>query len=876
MWKISERKAESYKIWTMAVFLTGACISLYYFHVILRIGTVITHIFYLPIILASIWWKRKGLLVALFSSGLLIFSHVFLRPDVTIYNDYVRAFMFIVIAFVVAQFSRRLTKEHEALKAANQQLSADEQQLKASTQQLRANEQQLHSEITERKKAEERIREQREFLRNTIESLSYPFYVIDANDKTIKMANSNAWQGKLPEKTTCYMLSHKQNKPCSGPEHPCPLEHIKKTKQPAIVEHIHYDKDGNPRNVEVHCYPIFDNEQNVTQMIEYCLDITEHKKAEETLQLERDNFINILDSMEDGVYIVDQNHDIQYVNPVLKKDFGPYEGHKCYEYFHDLKEICPWCKSEEVFAGKTVRWEWYSFKNQRTYDLIDTPLRNPDGSISKLEIFRDITKHKKVEEALRSERDKLQTLMGGLALTGIGIDVVSIDYRILSQNQTLIERFGDITGKLCYEKYMGLKKPCDFCPMTKAIRNKEVECVELTAIDGRSYELISAPLANPDGTVDKVIEVVKDITERKLAKEALQESELKFKTIFENAGGAIFIADRKTGEILECNSQAEQMLGRSRAEIIRMHQSELHPKGEKEKYKEKFAAHVQKGHVVDFEGEVQHRDGTKIPVWIAAQCLKIGGKDVIIGLFMDTTKRKKAEQKLIENRAKLKSLASQLSLIEERERHRLATELHDQIGQSLVISRMKLQSLRKSVSVGELAEPLEEVCNYLGQIIQDTRTLTFDLSSPILYELGFEAAVAEWLDEQIREKHGIKTEFEDDGQPKLLDDDIRVLLFRNVRELLVNVVKHANANKIKVSIRRIGEQVCVTVEDDGVGFNSAEVLSLVAQNIGFGLFSIRERLEQLGGYLKIESKPGCGSKITMTAPLKYEKITDGA
>ena len=275
----------------MAVLLTGACISLYYFHVILRIGTIITHIFYIPIILASIWWKRKGLLVALFASGLLVLSHVFLRPDVANHNDYFRAFMFVVTAFVVAELSRRIAKEHEALQAANQQLSAAEQQLraanqqlKASNQQLRTNEQRLVSEIAERKQIEERIREQREFLRNTIESLGHPFYVIDANDKTVKMANSTAWQGKLPEKITCYMLSHKQNKPCSGADHPCPFEDIKKTKQPVIVEHIHYDKDANPRNVEVHACPIFDNEQNVTQIIEYCLDITERKKAEEVLR----------------------------------------------------------------------------------------------------------------------------------------------------------------------------------------------------------------------------------------------------------------------------------------------------------------------------------------------------------------------------------------------------------------------------------------------------------------------------------------------------------------------------------------------------------------------------------------------------------------
>ncbi len=890
MGKISERQKEKYKIWAMAVLLTGVCISLYYFHVMLRIGTIITHLFYVPIILASIWWKRKGLIVAVFSSIFLIFSHIVLRPDVATHNDYFRAFMFVVIALVVAELSRRFAKEHEALqaanqqlsadeqqlRAANQQLSADEQQLKASNQQLRANEQQLVSEVAERKSAEERVREQREFLRNTIESLSYPFYVIDANDKTIKMANSTAWQGKLPEKITCYMLSHKQNKPCDGADHPCPLEDIKKTKQPVIVEHIHYDKDGNPRNVEVHAYPVFDNEQNVTQIIEYCLDITERKKAEEALRESENSYRSVVENAVEGIVVV-QGQTLQFVNPALVSMIGYSEKELLtrpfIEFIHpDHRE-----RANEIHIKR--------LKGEEVPPIYQLKVLDKKGNVKWLEnngilikwrnrpatlnFLRDITERKRAEEALRSERDKLQTLMGGLALTGVGIDVVSIDYRVLFQNQTLIERFGDITGELCYEKYMGLKKPCDFCTMTKAIRNKEVESVELTAIDGRSYELLSAPLVNPDGTVDKAIEVVKDITEHKQAQKALRESELKFKTIFENAGGAIFIADNKTGEILECNSQAEQMLGRPRAEIIGMHQSELHPKGEEEKYKEKFAAHVRKGRVVDFEGEVQHRDGTRIPVWIASQCLKIGGKDVIIGLFVDTTERKKAEEKLLEHEARLKSLASELSLVEERERRQLATELHDRISQSLVISRMKLQALLKSASASELAAPLEEACNGIAQIIQDTRTLTFDLSSPILYELGFEAAVAEWLDEQIQKKHGIKTEFEDDRRPKPLDDDIRVLLFRNVRELLINIVKHANAQNVKVSIYRIDEQVCVSVEDDGVGFDPAEV----ASKAGFGIFSIRERLEQLGGHLEIESEPGRGSKITMTAPLKYEKNT---
>lgn len=237
----------------------------------------------------------------------------------------------------------------------------------------------------------------------------------------------------------------------------------------------------------------------------------------------------------------------------------------------------------------------------------------------------------------------------------------------------------------------------------------------------------------------------------------------------------------------------------------------------------------------------------------------------------DITDRKRAEEQLLDHQKKLKSLASQLSLIEERERHRLATDLHDQIGQSLILSKMKLDSLRELVNSGLSTEILDEVRNYLNNIIQDTRTLTFDLSSPILYELGFEKAVAEWLDEQIRKKHDIQTEFQDDGQIKLLDDDVSAILFRNVRELLMNIIKHAKASKVTVSVSKADEQICVIIEDDGVGFEPDKL----ALNTGFGIFSIRERLEQLAGCLDIESEPGRGTKITMTVQLKVEKKTEG-
>ncbi len=172
-------------------------------------------------------------------------------------------------------------RSEDALHKAHDELEVRVEQ--RTTELARANEV-LKSEITEHNKAEEQIKKQNELLNLVIESLTHPFYVIDVNDYSIKMANSAAHLGPIPEGLTCHELTHKQNKPCTSPEHTCPLEEIKKTKQPISVEHKHYDKEGNLRSMEVHAYPVFDKKGNVTQMIEYSLDFTERKKSEKTLE----------------------------------------------------------------------------------------------------------------------------------------------------------------------------------------------------------------------------------------------------------------------------------------------------------------------------------------------------------------------------------------------------------------------------------------------------------------------------------------------------------------------------------------------------------------------------------------------------------------
>ncbi len=248
---------------------------------------------------------------------------------------------------------------------------------------------------------------------------------------------------------------------------------------------------------------------------------------------------------------------------------------------------------------------------------------------------------------------------------------------------------------------------------------------------------------------------------------------------------------------------------------------------------------------------------------------------LVLGLLLtflcqEVAKRSTMETQLTEAQERLRSLTSQLCLAEERERRRIAVYLHDNISQKLAIAAIKLGQLQDAAAAQiTLSAAVDEVRQLLKQIIQDTKSLTFKISSPILYELGLEAAL-EWLTEELQNQHGLITFFEDDNRPKPLAEEVRVLLFQAVSELLMNVVKHAKARNVQVAIRRDNGLISISVHDDGVGFDVAAMRSRWGRkDFGFGLFSIRERLRAFGGVMDIRSSFD-GTTVTLRAPLRLE------
>jgi len=230
------------------------------------------------------------------------------------------------------------------------------------------------------------------------------------------------------------------------------------------------------------------------------------------------------------------------------------------------------------------------------------------------------------------------------------------------------------------------------------------------------------------------------------------------------------------------------------------------------------------------------------------------------------------EEEFLRYQARLRSLSSELSLTEERERRRIAQQLHDRIGHALTNASMKMRQLISQAGkdattmAAENVKRLREINAFIEQSIKDTQTLTFDLSPPILYDLGLEAAL-DWLAEQTEKEHGLKVMCIDDSAFKPIDESLRVLLFQAARELIFNIVKHAQATEVKIFISREKDNVRVAIEDNGVGFDATRAKQDDIKKGGFGLFSIRERLALAGGRLEIRSEPKKGSRVTMISPM---------
>lgn len=423
-----------------------------------------------------------------------------------------------------------------------------------------------------------------------------------------------------------------------------------------------------------------------------------------------------------------------------------------------------------------------------------------------------------------------------------------------------------------------------------------------------SLETIKTPIYNQTGEVIGVSGIARDITKRKKAEEQLRDSESKFRTLYASTSDAVMLLDRE--RFFDCNEATLRMFGlESLKEFCTNHPADLSPPRQPggEDSRKLAMNRIEQGFregSVCFEWLHSRKDGTEFPAEVLLTAMNLGSKRVLQAVVRDIAERKeyeaaleqarsdlekrvkertkelqrineelekevserrKVEEELLRYQQELRSLASELTLSEERLKRRMAINVHDGIGQLLATSKMRIETLRQMGVSEEHSKSLSEISRQLGEAIESSRLLTMELSPPALYELGFASAL-EWLVNRSREQYFFSVEFESDGRIEGLEKDVKVLVFQAVRELLLNIAKHSKASEAMVKAFRRGDSIEVSVEDNGVGFEISRVRFGGKGTGGFGLFSIRERLGYLGGRFDIKSQPGAGTSVVLSVP----------
>jgi PAS domain S-box-containing protein len=382
---------------------------------------------------------------------------------------------------------------------------------------------------------------------------------------------------------------------------------------------------------------------------------------------------------------------------------------------------------------------------------------------------------------------------------------------------------------------------------------------------------IVTPLRAGDGTHMGFAKVSRDLSEHKQAQEALHASEERQRLILESIHDHAIFTQDEAGRIVEWNSGAEQVFGYTAEEAIGQPSAMVFTPEDRAR-----GAHVQEmqqarstGRAADERWHVR-KGGTRFFASGVLTPLRAGAAGGYVKVARDLTERRQMEERLEaqvrERTVQVRELVTQLTMTEQEERRRISGLLHDDLQQRLFSLRFQLASLRQALAGAETAaaqQIIGEMEQALHRSVHITRELSVDLSPPVLHDEGLAAAL-QWLASQIHQQQGLEVLVEAEPGIPLLSEDLRVLLFHTVRELLFNIVKHAGVDTAKVTVGGTGTQLRIEVSDAGRGFAPG---SSEAAPTSQGLRRVEQRMQLLGGAMEIASAPGQGTRATLSVPL---------
>jgi len=631
-------------------------------------------------------------------------------------------------------------------------------------------------------------------------------------------------------------------------------------------------KDGTHIWTAANVTPLTDGEGKFAGSISMLTDITERKRAEETLRFEREQLLSLFDSMDTLIYVTDPStNEILYMNKTMENLFGRQAvGGICYREFQGLEAPCPFCTNEIILRQNPAPhyWEYYNPKIGRHYSIIDRIIKWPDGRNVRFEIASDITERKRVEDALRKAKDELEERVSertyelyeeslyARSLIEASLDplvTISVEGKIMDVNRASEEATG-----VAREQLIGSDFSEYFTEPQKARAGYEEVFrrgfvrdypLELKHQDGQVTPVLynASVYRDETGQIMGVFAAARDITMRKRAEETVKAERQRLYDVLETLP-VYAILLTPDYHVPFANRFFRERFGESCGKRCYEY---LFTRTEPCEICETFT--VQKTGM-RHHWEWMGPDGRSYDIF-DFPFTDSDGSPLIMEVGIDITERKRAE-------AALRKLASELVMAEERERKRIAGVLHDEVAQTLAAAKMRIDMLRGTPS--DQDQHLKEAKALLLQSIRETRALMTDIGNPLLFDMGLRAACEE-LAARLMERHPVRILCDIRDSYKHLNPDVKTILYQLIRELLNNVVKHSQAQNAHVMLDMEHGYFQAKVADDGVGFDP-QMLGAPTAEGGFGLYSIRERLIAIDGSLRIESAPGRGTTVTAVLP----------
>jgi PAS domain S-box-containing protein len=619
----------------------------------------------------------------------------------------------------------------------------------------------------------------------------------------------------------------------------------------------------------------------------------------------------ILDSLVEHVVYQDKEMKILWANRAACESVQMKRedllGQYCHDIWADRQSPCEDCPVRIAHDTKQPQQVEKMTPDGRWWYIQGHQIRDHSGHVmGTTEITLDITDRKRAEEALRNAKDELEIKVGqrtaelveanaelsheieerkrakkGLhetknllsntfnALQDLVV-VIDQDFRVRLSNWKDHDYISEKERRghpFCYQIFMNRKKPCSPCHAMAVFATGEIKQLEVTnPIDGKTREIRVLPIFDDKGQVVAVIEHLRDITERMRTEQALSESEKRYRNLFNSIPVGLY-RTTPDGSILDVNPAMLDILGYpDRNTLLQAKSLETYVDPEDRKQFQNLLE--EQGFVHDFIVQLRQQDGT--PVWVSINTTIVHYKDSQItyyqGAMADISARKASEDQI-------HKLSQQLMQAQEDERHMISRELHDTVAQDLSVAKMKCDLIYAELSSKQLpgARRVQEICEALQKTILGVRNMAYDLRPPVLEGLGLVETIYRFC-EDFTQMCGVTVDFQSAGLKNLkLDHAMQINLYRMVQEGLTNVRKHAAADRVMLKLVAAFPNILLRIEDNGRGFDVQARAATSSQEKRMGLRSMQERVNLMKGEMKLQSKPGRGTKVTIKLPVEEKK-----